>query len=275
MVKYALLTAINKYKEHGNDLNGCIHDLEDMYTYVISHGFDTKNVHTLKDDECRKNWMIDEFNWLMDVCEGDEPSELLLHYSGHGSQVPSSNDRGEIDGLDEILCPWDCDMYWENPLSDNVLRDIFKKKPKTANLTVILDCCHSGTGTRNSMRSEKQRYMHSPTIPSGFKSDGLIPINRVGVKQKSKNRGMVAEDMNHVLLAACRDNQTAADALIGGRYNGAWTWSLVGSMKRFTNKTVSEVFMAADLRIRPKYEQRPVLEGSREMKSRLFLGGHE
>ena len=32
--------------------------------------------------------------------------------------------------------------------------------------------------------------------------------------------------MNHVLFAGCRDNQTSADANIGGSYNGAFTYYL-------------------------------------------------
>lgn len=30
--------------------------------------------------------------------------------------------------------------------------------------------------------------------------------------------------INHVLFSACRDNQTSADAYIGGSYNGAFTY---------------------------------------------------
>ena len=50
---------------------------------------------------------------------------LYFIYSGHGSQVEdSSEDEGEK--LDEILCPYDCDLWWNDPLSDDVLAKILK-----------------------------------------------------------------------------------------------------------------------------------------------------
>ena len=39
------------------------------------------------------------------------------------------------------------------------------------------------------------------------------------------NRLLKGENpLNHVLLSGCRDNQTSADARIGGSYNGAFTY---------------------------------------------------
>ncbi len=43
----------------------------------------------------------------------------LLHYSGHGSNVPDDG-TDEEDGRDEILCP--TDLNWQDPLRDDWLR---------------------------------------------------------------------------------------------------------------------------------------------------------
>jgi hypothetical protein len=66
---------------------------------------------------------------------------LLLHYSGHGSNVPD-NDGDEADRRDEILCPTDLD--WKKPLRDDWLRKTFDGMRSGVNLTVIMDCCHWG-----------------------------------------------------------------------------------------------------------------------------------
>ena len=65
----------------------------------------------------------------------------LLHYSGHGSNVPDDN-GDEADGRDEILCPADLD--WDDPLRDDWLRTTLDGLQAGVSLTVIMDCCHSG-----------------------------------------------------------------------------------------------------------------------------------
>jgi hypothetical protein len=52
-------------------------------------------------------------------------SLLLFMFSGHGSQVPDM-DGDEVDKLDEIICSYDCNSYWNSPLSDDVLARILK-----------------------------------------------------------------------------------------------------------------------------------------------------
>ncbi|MBK9232734.1 MAG: caspase family protein [Anaerolineae bacterium] len=42
---------------------------------------------------------------------------------------------------------------------------------------------------------------------------------------------MVKTQENNVLLAACRDNQTSADAYIANDYHGAFTWYLAEALQ--------------------------------------------
>src|SRR4029079_10464078 len=88
---------------------------------------------------------------------------LLLHYSGHGSNVPDDNNRDEPDNRDEILCPTDLD--WYDPLRDDWLRSVFDGLSAGVSLTVITDCCHSGTITRAIEPPDApiiERYLPSP-----------------------------------------------------------------------------------------------------------------
>jgi hypothetical protein len=63
------------------------------------------------------------------------------------------------DSLDEILCPYDLD--WNHPFTDDDLAEICREVPGRGPFTVILDCCHSGTGLRNFLR---------PDLPIGTSS---------------------------------------------------------------------------------------------------------
>ena len=80
--------------------------------------------------------------WLVD--EAVAGDSLLFWYSGHGSQLPNTNDR-EKDGYDEALCP--VDMYENGLLVDDELNEILVQPlPAGVRLTCFLDACHSGTG---------------------------------------------------------------------------------------------------------------------------------
>ena len=90
------------------------------------------------------------------------------------------------------------------------------------NLAVLLDSCHSGTGTREMTGmaglpqelSLKPRFLQPP-LDIACRADEDMEVRRL-------LRG--SNPMNHVLFAGCRDNQTSADAYIGGAYNGAFSY---------------------------------------------------
>lgn len=65
---------------------------------------------------------------------------LFFHYSGHGTQVPTDHDDPEVDGLDEAIVPVDMNL-----IVDDDLRLIFCQLPIGARMTMLADCCHSGT----------------------------------------------------------------------------------------------------------------------------------
>ena len=66
-----------------------------------------------------------------------------------------------------------------------------------------------------------------------------------------------------MLITGCRDTQTSADAFIGGRYNGALTYSLVEAMRKAKGKlTYRELHdRAAEVLKNKKFDQVPQLEG--------------
>jgi metacaspase-1 len=66
-----------------------------------------------------------------------------MHYSGHGTQIPD-DDGDEADGMDEALCP--VDYQTEGMIrDDDIYRELVATLPAGCRLTVLMDCCHSGT----------------------------------------------------------------------------------------------------------------------------------
>ena len=250
MARKALLVGINRYPDPASELRGCVNDVLLMQEILEHHyGFtEPGDVRVLTDRRATTAAIMEGLAWLVDgVGSGDS---LVFHYSGHGSQVPDRN-GDEGDGLDEILCPYD--LEWEHPLTDDDLASAVTPIPKGALLTVILDCCHSGTGLREPARngsSIRPRYMPHLAEPSVFPR----PVRRFGAGVAKTNA---------VLIAACRDDQTSADAFIGGRYRGAHTWYLCRSLREAGwNPTYRNLASATGAALsRAGFDQVPQLEG--------------
>src|SRR5262245_12597669 len=120
MAKRALLIGINKYRVPGADLRGCVNDINDLADVLVECcGFAKGNITVLTDAAATKKAMQAGIKSL--VTASKKGDVALLHYSGHGSNVPDDDEnRDEADGRDEILCPHDLD--WNDPLRDDWLR---------------------------------------------------------------------------------------------------------------------------------------------------------
>ena len=267
MAKRALLIGINRYQIAGADLRGCVNDVEDLSAALIEfHGFKKGDITVLTDGAATKKAMQSGIKKLVgDSKKGDV---AVLHYSGHGSNVPDDN-ADEADGRDEILCPTDLD--WNDPLRDDWLRTTFDRLRAGVRLTAIMDCCHSGTNTRAILPPDapvKERYLPSPWGLAAVESGRSIPRKvtselRRSARATRKAKDIVAADLPEVLITGCRDTQTSADAFINGRYNGALTYGLVDAIRqakgqltyRELHDRVSQTLKAKD------FDQVPQLEG--------------
>ena len=267
MAKRALLIGINKYQIPGADLRGCVNDVKDLSAALIEfHGFKKRDITTLLDGAATQKGMKAGIKSLLrGAKKGDT---LVLHYSGHGSNVPDDN-GDEADGRDEILCP--TDLNWDDTMRDDWLRDTFDTLPADVSLTVIMDCCHSGTNTRAIQPPDvkvKQRYLPSPWGIGAAESGRSLPRKVTSELRRSprsarKGKDIVNADLPEVLITGCRDTQTSADAFINDRYNGALTFALVEAIRkskgRLTYKDLHDRALTV-LKTR-KFDQVPQLEG--------------
>ena len=146
MTSRALLLGINKYKRV-TSLRGCLNDLDSMKAILQEfYGFSNSDITILRDEQVVKKTVRKAMDALFTgLRKGDR---VLLHFSGHGSFLPSQ-ETGEDDKLDELICLHDMDFNDDGTfLRDKEMRDWTRKKPDGVTLVVVLDNCHSGSGTR-------------------------------------------------------------------------------------------------------------------------------
>lgn len=269
MAKRALLIGINKYQIPGADLRGCVNDVKDLSAVLVEfHGFKKGDLTILLDGAATQKAMKAGIKSLLrGAKKGDV---LVLHYSGHGSNVPDdAKNKDEADGRDEILCP--TDLNWDDPLRDDWLRTTFDTLPAGVSFTTIMDCCHSGTNTRAIEPPDvrvKQRYLPSPWGIAASEMGRGLPRNvsselRRSSRAARKTKDIVNAELPEVLITGCRDTQTSADAFINGRYNGALTFALVEAIRKSKGRlTYKELHDRASVVLQTrKFDQVPQLEG--------------
>ena len=277
MTKRAVLVGLNRYRIPGADLRGCVNDVINMQKVLTQrYGFAKGDITTLLDYSATQKAIQAALQNL--VRSGKKGDVLLFHYSGHGSNVPDDN-GDEADKRDEILCPTDLD--WKNPFRDDWLRKTFDGLKAGVNLTVITDCCHSGTITRAIRPPDAEileRYLPSPwdlvATESGRKLRGKreSKLHAASMATRQK-KDIIPADLPEILISGCRADQTSADAYIGGSYNGALTYCLAASINEARRvPTYRELHDATIAKLKKgKYDQVPQLECARAHLDHPFL----
>ena len=278
VVRKALLVGINDYAPigpGGPDLRGCVNDVRDIAHTLNSLGIVPANpraMRILTDNRATKENILEGLKWLI---VGANPGDtLIFYYSGHGSQMLDMS-GDEIDGKDETICPHD--YATAGMIKDDDFHLVFASLPTGVNLDVILDSCHSGTGTREmtalaAVAEEKSvtyRYIEPPLDYGYFlEADPIIPLGRLGIlKSPSWKKEVVVEPkLNHVLWAGCREYQTSSEAFVDGVFRGIFTYCFCKALRRAgveITRRALDGLVAADIR-GMGYSQIPQLEGTKE-----------
>ncbi len=282
MAKKALLVGIN-YPGTDHALRGCVNDVM-MVSEMLTRefGFAAKEKRVLTDESATTENILERLNWLV---EGAQPGDFLhFHYSGHGSQMIDSkyDTDDEPDGLDEILCP--IDLNWRDKvITDDQLKAVFDRVPKGVHLSVVLDCCHSGTGLDHAEHyrplgiAAKAREF-GPGSPNRSR---LLPMpadieNRgLGLNLKVRKRAIAHDEKSGLLISGCQSHQTSADAWINNMYCGAATFAFLATLERYNYKVSYKTLVEEmnQFMVAQNFSQRPELNGDSDLYTHAVLGG--
>lgn len=263
----ALLVGINKYPSA--PLGGCINDVSDVANFLVGKcGFVMSDVRLLTDERATTAGIKERLGWLLTGLRAGD--RVLFHYSGHGVQMPTRNPAGEVDGLDEAICPVDFDWSDERAIRDKEFNKLFATVPEGVEFVWISDSCHSGDLSRAIPKTpHKHRTMNPP-----------LDINwRLQTAKENKKMRTItvvgsAANTNIALIAACQSTQTAADAAFNNRPNGALSYFLLkelqkpDGLKTPLTKAIENVAAALT---QNGFEQKPQVEGNKILTQRGFL----
>lgn len=259
----ALCVGINNFKNYpGSALQGCVNDANDMSALLQKLlGFQSGDITVLRDDQATKAKIMSNLKAMIDGAKAGKYSYLVFSMSSHGTQVPDLN-GDEQDGADEAFCPHDLAQagnQWDRKhiIVDDELRDLFIQLPANVLLEVYLDTCHSGTGLKavDMLLDRKPRYLPPPSLEAFRQVEGK--------RSRGLSRGLLEKGIvHHILWAACRADQTSADANIAGGWHGAFTYYFCQEMNKCKN-SLSRAQVLAKVRtdlLAGHYNQTPQLE---------------
>ncbi|MBI4927351.1 MAG: caspase family protein [Anaerolineae bacterium] len=260
MSKKALCVGINDYPLVGNDLRGCVNDANAWAKLLIDHyNFASSDVKIILDKDATK---VNVIAALKDLLKGAAPGDVLVFTnSSHGSYEVS---KDSDEKYDELLCPYDID---QSQIIDDELRELFSGVPQNVKLSVVLDNCFSGSGTKLPLMDLRPRFL-PPSVLG--KKELINPF-----LAKPNSAGTISEEQMHdILLSGCRDNEFSFDGNFGGTNHGALTFCAMEAIKKAKYKiTYEQLHRRVNLRLsKMNVNQHPQLEGkSATKKSQIFV----
>lgn len=182
----ALLIGINYVGQQGQ-LSGCHNDVLAMKGYILTQGYNEHpdQMKVLMDDGRHEQPTSANIQaamrWLVTGAQAGD--SFFVHYSGHGGSMPD-DDGDEKDGLDETMVPLDYQSAGQIR-DDELFKWLVAPLPEGSELTVVMDCCHSGsimdlpyifTGTQSTLDS----------IEAGETAPNMVPNSNFDLKKVLK-----------------------------------------------------------------------------------------
>lgn len=231
----ALLIGIDEYPKLAlsAQLKGAVADTALMYdTLTTRFGFPPENVRVLTNSQARRDSILAAMDQL--VADTGPEDAVVIQYSGHGSQVPD-REGDEPSGWDQTIVPYDSGRNGaevRDITDDEIYSRLLDLTAKTGNITLLFDCCHSGTMSRDAF-GDGSRGVERAAIDAPLPPASVTPAARAALSGAGGARGtarLVPVEHSYILLAGCRDEEKAFEyregSSAGAVSHGALTYFL-------------------------------------------------
>ncbi|WP_406485052.1 caspase family protein [Streptomyces sp. NBC_01563] len=254
---YALLVGIDDYPD--KPLGGCVNDVAEAESWLRQHGGPDPRILPLRDREATRAAVVDGIR--RHLGRSGPGDTALLWFSGHGSEDESDDPRTATGRSQALVCADSLDAGGQ-PLQDTELGALLDEiAARGAHVVAVLDCCHSGGATRKPPPGARSRQV---AWQPWWRTDRSRAPRGAGAQD--------AEPLRHVLLAACREQEVAYEALVDGEQRGYFSHSLVHALRRLgPAATCGKAHALAEERVRSRHHaQHPELRGPEHLS---FLHG--
>ncbi|KAG6834627.1 hypothetical protein H0H93_008494, partial [Arthromyces matolae] len=231
---FAVIIGIDAYQEQSglNPLSYAASDANLFESWLISKGVPKKHITSLRNEEATGKGIRDALQSIAENPNIGRNSNLSIYFAGHGSTMKAPTGWPTGNGEMQMLLPQDFDSRLKEDVKGSwtqpgrpifdvefgyLIRSSFNKKG--LHITVILDCCHSGSGTRGGNSNLTVRGYNLPpdyTLPT----DPLPPWFSSDSSTKT----------SHILLAASHEAQLAYEN--PSRGHGRFTYALVDILRK-------------------------------------------
>lgn len=241
-MKTALLEiAINDYPGTGNDLRGCLQDMEDRRSLLALLGLEVTFRRALYNHAATLQWIRSGFAELAARPE----RALVINISTHGTLVP---DRSGDESSRQDSAVVNYDFETAGFLLDDEIGRMLDAFPPGKVIFLNLDACHSAGAQRGLWAQTLQTvgWYGTPSNarprclpPGAMTAEALARTRETRQRLRlTRGRGIVSRlegwldrrnglryNQERVLFwAAAGQRQTADDAFIAGSYRGAGSW---------------------------------------------------
>jgi hypothetical protein len=235
---HALLVGIDDYPIEAHRLFGCHNDVQAAKEFLENrtnrNQYELK-LKTLLSREATRTNIVRAFEEHLGQAESDDL--VFFYYSGHGSQEKAGSffSHLEPDGMNETLVCWDSRIEDGMDLADKELATLIQLvSKKNPHIVVLLDCCHSGTGSRymplarnaqdylvrQSPMDERVRPLDSYILPRDLQTDRSV----LGPQSTQRLR---IPDGRHIALTAAESFELAKETTLGNQRRGVFSYSLM------------------------------------------------
>jgi hypothetical protein len=264
---HALLIGIDDYPEV-TKLKATLADVSSMREFLIQTlGVPPSQIQTLENDAAKRHGILSGIKRLANSRNGISKGDpILIFFAGHGGTLPKPK-NWSANGS-EIQCLLAYDAGYDplgktvkgvipdvtlasllHNLADTKGDNIVSRLSVTPDMhlnqtqTVILDCCHSGSGTRPNSTTRTRDYVFRDrkgkrlTVPEDYDEDIRNALAQLANSHNDSARAAIQSNKflncglrSHVVLAACGATERAEEGS-----NGFFTLELLRVLREKEN----------------------------------------
>ena len=248
--KHAILVGISDYPVRPNGERSWVdlssqNDIKLVKNMLLGQEFKLANIVEIVDEKATASNVLNALDVLLSKLKTGDI--VYIHYSGHGQQIADwdskdypkvryiSKDEGE-DGFDEAFALYNAPIdYFEGyEFNEHLIDDqldyyvsaIETKIGKAGHIVLVLDACHSGSGTRGS-EPTKKRGISTVCAPKTYKKTYFVDDNK-GFKS--------GEGIKSVFMG-CKDDQVNYEINVNGVGYGSLTYAIVEAITNLKDKS--------------------------------------